>query len=70
MPSRGMQQKKHAELGKRESREGAAILAAKYQGDNGETWRCHGLRPRWLSALVAEVKKKSFRSIVDVNLGS
>ena len=36
----------------------ATVLAAKYRGPNGETWSGRGLMPRWLTALVAQGKKK------------
>jgi DNA-binding protein H-NS len=32
-------------------------VAPRYRGPNGETWSGRGLRPRWLSALVAEGHK-------------
>ncbi len=37
---------------------GAATVAAKYRGPNGETWSGRGLPPRWLAALLAEGRKK------------
>ena len=36
----------------------ATVLAAKYRGPNGEAWSGRGLMPRWLTALVAQGKKK------------
>ena len=33
---------------------GAAVVAAKFKGPNGETWSGRGLSPRWLSALLAQ----------------
>src|ERR1035437_2984340 len=36
----------------------ATVLAAKYRGPNGEAWTGRGLMPRWLTALVAQGKKK------------
>lgn len=35
-----------------------SVVAAKYQGPNGETWSGRGLTPRWLAALVAQGRKK------------
>jgi DNA-binding protein H-NS len=37
---------------------GTTVLAAKYRGPNGEAWSGRGLMPRWLTALVAQGKKK------------
>ena len=37
---------------------GAATVAAKYRGPNGETWSGRGLTPRWLAGLVAQGRKK------------
>ena len=33
-------------------------VAAKYRGPNGESWTGRGLAPRWLSALIAQGRKK------------
>ena len=33
-------------------------VAAKYRGPNGEAWSGRGLTPRWLTALLAQGKKK------------
>lgn len=35
-----------------------AVVPAKYQGPNGDTWSGRGLTPRWLSALLVEGKTK------------
>jgi DNA-binding protein H-NS len=32
-------------------------VAAKYRGPNGESWAGRGMRPRWLTALIAEGRK-------------
>ena len=37
---------------------GAAVVAAKFKGPNGETWSGRGLSPRWLSALLAQGRSK------------
>jgi len=35
-----------------------AVVAAKYQGPNGETWSGRGLTPRWLAALISQGQSK------------
>ena len=37
---------------------GAAVVAAKFKGPNGETWSGRGLAPRWLAALLAQGRSK------------
>lgn len=36
----------------------SVAVAAKYRGPNGETWSGRGLKPRWLTALLAEGRQK------------
>jgi DNA-binding protein H-NS len=43
---------------KAKSKNAGAVVAAKFQGPNGETWSGRGLMPRWLSALVAQGQTK------------
>lgn len=43
---------------KKKAEKGAAVVAAKYRGPNGETWSGRGLTPRWLVALVAQGRTK------------
>ena len=43
---------------KKKAEKGAAVVAAKYRGPNGETWSGRGLTPRWLAALVAQGRTK------------
>ena len=35
-----------------------STVAAKYRGPSGEAWSGRGLTPRWLTALVAQGRKK------------
>jgi DNA-binding protein H-NS len=49
---------KKVAVAKKRGRKGGATVAAKYRGPNGETWSGRGLTPRWLSALVAQGRKK------------
>jgi DNA-binding protein H-NS len=43
---------------KRRSSQAGKSVAAKYRGPNGETWSGRGLMPKWLSALVAQGRRK------------
>ena len=59
--SRGVKSKGRvaAKVGRSKARKGgAATVAAKYRGPNGETWSGRGLTPRWLAGFLAEGKKK------------
>lgn len=47
------------------ARAGVAV-AAKFRGPNGESWTGRGLMPRWLSALVAEGRRKEEFAIAPV----
>jgi DNA-binding protein H-NS len=47
-----------AKVVRNKSGKGAATVAAKYRGPNGETWSGRGLTPRWLASLLAQGQKK------------
>lgn len=61
-PAGGSKSKKVAARSKptktRAARKKPALVAAKYQGPGGDTWSGRGLTPRWLSALIAQGKRK------------
>ena len=37
---------------------GTKTAAAKFRGPNGESWSGRGLTPRWLTALIAQGRRK------------
>ena len=41
------------------SKKATVAVAAKFRGPNGETWSGRGLTPKWLAALVAQVRPKA-----------
>lgn len=42
----------------RKSKAAGVPVAAKFKGPNGESWSGRGLSPKWLSALIAQGRKK------------
>jgi DNA-binding protein H-NS len=54
----GTIQGKGAKAAKASGSMSANPAPAEYSGPNGETWKCRGLAPKWLAALVAEGHSK------------
>ena len=40
-------------------------ISAKYQGPNGETWAGRGMKPKWMTALIAEGRSREEFAVVD-----